>query len=1006
MTLLKALDRDDATPIAIRGRKAAMRRTILSLFIFWLTGVAYSQTSAAKAAAQQTVESNVDEVSIDMVVHTKKNKPVLDLKPTDLSVTDDGAPAKISDLRLVSGEAASQHQITFLFDQLDASAANNARGIATKILKMLPENGFDLSVLAVRGRLRLFQEFTSDRDAVRKAVNVVTDGNTSNQPNAIATAENGLITTVQRGGDGAGKQVSAQGRELGRVILSALEISRQNLQDLQMPPSLADLQALSRAQQALPGRKVVIFFTQGLQANASTGDQLRTVSAAANRAGVSVYVINANGIDLRDFQSLMQTMVMGESMSVRAMTHTGDPNTPPPASAGMPTVDSASLKRSVNDSLDRFETDGMKGHQDPLAALAANTGGTYVGSNENFRKPIKEMISDLSTYYEMSYIPPAREYDGTFHPVKVVSGRKGLRIHSRAGYFAMPPSNDFQVRPFEAPIIKAFGDPELPTDLKLQSKILRLGNLSEGNATALVVEAPLSQMETRDDANTNLYSLHAAIVAQIKNQDGTVVEHFSQDLPRRAALNSKDETTRAGFVTLQRHFTLQPGKYVLETAVIDRYSNKMGAQRQAFEIADVHGPTLSDVVVVRRFDPLSEEADAFEPLRYKHGTVVPDLSGQIEPGAKDISLFFLVHPDASMSGPAMLVMQVMRNGNLVGEVPLQMPSSSAGETIPYLAAMKTSSLPPGNYQVIETLTQGDKVAQGNANFDIGGAELASAAGTIARPDTNGVEAVTDASLGPSTIPSGQTPHLEITSLPPDSITRPSPEALDALLGGARQHALGYSKTLPNFVCMEVTDRSIDPSGNGRWKHKDSLAELLRFRDNHESRTTIAVNGRRSSEKREDMDPSGTMSLGEFGDLLGMIFEPTSKADFQWKETDELGGSKLQVLSYKVARENGSMTLRGANGAFYAGFHGLVYIDNSTYGIRRITMEADTLPESSSIHAASVTVEYDYVAVGAHDYLMPVRGTIRLRQGRHESDLNEVVFQNYRRYASEAKIIAP
>ena len=981
-----------------------MRTISLTLFVFLLAGITYSQTPAAKAPARPTIETNVDEVSIDIVVRTKKNKPVLDLKPTDLAVTDDGTPAQVSDLRVVSGETASLHQITLLFDQLDPSAANNARSIATKILKMVPERGFDISVLWINGRLRLFQEFTANRDAVRKAVNVVTDENTSSWPDVIADAEKRLIGVVQ-GAAPSGSQVTAQEREMGRVLLTALENSRQNLNDLQMPPSLADLQALSRAQQALPGRKVLIYFTQGVQANASTGDQLRAIAAAANRSGVSIYIINANGIDMRDYQSLMQTMVMGESMSVRAMNRTPDPATVAPSTGGFSSVDPPGLKTAVNDSLGRFEAEGMKGHEDPLAALAANTGGSYVSSNQSFRKPIKEMISDLSTYYEMSYIPPVRDYDGTFHPVNVVSARKDLKIHSRAGYFALPPNDDLQVRLFEAPILKAFGEAQLPSDLKLQAKVLQLGNLPEGGTSALVVEAPLSQMSTRDDANTNLYSLHAAIVAEIKNQAGAVVDHFSKDLPQRAALNTK-ESTRSEFITLQRDFALQPGKYTLEAAVMDRYSEKIGAVRQDFEvIGPSDGPSLSDVILVRRFDPLSDETDAFEPLTYKHGKVVPDLSGQVEPGAKDISLFFLVHPDAGISAPAMLEMQVMRNGGLVGEVPLQMPSSSNGEAIPYLAAMRTSSLAPGNYQVTETLTQGDKISERTMSFNIGGPELASAPGAIAKPDPKDVEAVSDASLEEGRIASHQTPHLEITSLPADSVTRPSPEVLDSLITGAREHALSYSKGLPNFVCVEMTDRSIDPSGNGRWKHKDSFAELLRFRDKHESRTTIAVNGIRSSENRENMDP-GAISLGEFGDMLGMVFEPTSKADFQWKETDELGGSKVQVLSYKVARENGSMTLRGANGAFYAGFHGLVYIDSSTYGIRRVTMEADALPEDSSIRAAAITVEYDYVAVGTHDYLMPVRGNIRLHKGKHESDMNEVVFQNYRRYASEAKVIAP
>jgi hypothetical protein len=69
------------------------------------------------------------------------------------------------------------------------------------------------------------------------------------------------------------------------------------------------------------------------------------------------------------------------------------------------------------------------------------------------------------------------------------------------------------------------------------------------------------------------------------------------------------------------------------------------------------------------------------------------------------------------------------------------------------------------------------------------------------------------------------------------------------------------------------------------------------------------------------------------------------------------------------------------------------------------MEADDLPNDFSIRGASVSVDYDYVPVGEHDYLMPVRGTIRVRRGRHEVDLNQIVFQDYRRFASQTKIVA-
>jgi hypothetical protein len=335
---------------------------------------------------------------------------------------------------------------------------------------------------------------------------------------------------------------------------------------------------------------------------------------------------------------------------------------------------------------------------------------------------------------------------------------------------------------------------------------------------------------------------------------------------------------------------------------------------------------------------------------------------------------------------------------------LQLPKD-LGQAFPYLASLKTNSFPPGRYSVMLSLTQTGKVMEREASFSIAGPALANAATGKPEPVEPSKEAggAADSVLGEAEVNPTRRQPLTITSLPPDSVTRPSGEELDRIIAGARNHALNYSAKLPNFLCVEVTDRAVDAAGNGKWRRKDSFGELLRFVDNHETRTTLEVDGQPSTVERGDMN-DWPMSLGEFGDLLNLIFQPTSKAEFHWKETDALAEGTVQVFEYKVERKNNSMLLTDNTRRIDVGFHGLAYIDSSTMGIRRVTMEADDLPPDFSVHAASVAVDYDYVAIGAHDYLMPVRGTIRLKRGRHEADLNQMVFQDYRRFASQTRVI--
>jgi VWFA-related protein len=996
--------------IVVRPRRPTKTQatTFFVLAVALLTPRAFAQTTAAPPAGQSpagqspTIVTNADEVTLDMVVRGKGNKPVLDLKPGDITVTDNGAKVTLSDLRLVTGKSSGGHWVTLVFDRLEPSAAKNARDITAKILKAVPQAGFSFAVLNIEGRLRLFQGFTSDRAAVEKAVGAASERDDSTKQDIAALPEKNLIALAETGMDPSGARVSAEERNVAQVTLAGLEESQRIVQDQHAPPSLAGLLALARGQRQIAGRKVIIYFAQGMQVDSSANDVLRSIIGAANRAGVSIYAIDANAIDPQVGGGLMATNAIGT-----AITYSAQNPAPTGPAAQQPEPFGPGLYAQMSDQLNRIETEGLAGTGDPLAELAAGTGGAYIGGSDSLKKPLQRMVEDMTTYYEASYVPAIEKYDGQFRAVAIKPIRKGLQIRSRAGYFALPPGVGSGMRPFEAPLIKALDEPQLPADLKFRSAVLRLGDLPDGNASALVVEVPISQLELHQDHNTGLFSMHLAMVAQIKDKAGTVIEHFSEDIPRHGALETI-ESVRSEVVTLQRHFVAAPGQYVLEAATLDRLNGKIGAQRIDFEISNPSsGPSLSDLALVRRTDPISADTDLLEPLRYENGRVVPNLSGEISPEAKNISLFFVVHPDPKASEPPRLEMEVLRNGEPVGQTPLQLRKNSDGGPMPYMASIKAGAFAPGDYQAIASITQGGKTTESGVAFRVEGPGLASA-GTPTGPDVpqpgndSGVS-VPAPQLQAAGIATRESGKVVIAALSEVAAPPPAPEELQGMVENARSRALKYSASLPNFICVEITDRSVDAAGNGKWRRRDSIAELLRYHDNAETRTILEINGKPSNSKREDL--KGTLSLGEFGGVLSGVFQVSSKADFQWKETDALGGGTVQVLSYRVSRENSSWGLTDDNNLkIYPGFHGLVYIDSATKGIRKITLEADDLPRDFLIHSASMVVDYDYIAIGAHDYLMPIRGTVSMKEGKRQAVLNEMEFRNYRRYGSKTKIL--
>jgi len=94
---------------------------LLALILLVASGYAQTtppQTSPATKGESPTIVTNVDEVTLDLVVHNKKNKPILDLKTEDIAVTDNGSTVKLSDLSLVTGASSAEHFVTLLFDRL------------------------------------------------------------------------------------------------------------------------------------------------------------------------------------------------------------------------------------------------------------------------------------------------------------------------------------------------------------------------------------------------------------------------------------------------------------------------------------------------------------------------------------------------------------------------------------------------------------------------------------------------------------------------------------------------------------------------------------------------------------------------------------------------------------------------------------------------------------------------------------------------------------------------
>lgn len=985
---------------------------------------AASTQAATPAGGTPSFQVNTNEVSLDLVVRTKGGKPILDLKPGDVTVTDDGQPVKLADLHLVKGNEG-EHLVTIVFDRLDPGPAKAAREMAAKILKVIPDEGYSYAVLEMNGRLRLVQSWTKSLEAVDAAIAKATTPTTS-VPAGLTPAEEELIATAQDDS----LSVDFAERARAKRLLTALEDSQRMLEDEHtfVFPSLTALTALSNSQREITGRKIIIWFAEGLSADSHARDAVKTLVGQANRAGVTIVAIDTDPYNRAAGDRMMAGAgianqnpgaYMAGAMKAGANAVYGDPTTNGSGGIGVPSPTArptggdygqhtpAAMLEDMANNMTNLEFDSLEDTKSPLLRLAKDTGGVYFQAGASVKTPLRLLREDLTTYYEASYVPAIKDYNGAFRPIVVKPLRKNVVITSRAGYFAVPPDTGTGIRPFEVPLLSLLAGPELPTQIAYRASILHLGRLPGGNTAAVVVEIPVSELQVHEDANTHLSLVHATIVAQIKNAKGQVVQRFSEDTP----LHETPDMLRSDAgqaITMERHFSAAPGTYTLETAVMDRQAAKAGAERTTFTIAPVgKGPALSDIALVRSVEPMHADTETFEPMRFENGRIVPDLSGELPENTRRLSVFFLVHPEAGITVEPELAMEIYRNHELVGKIPVELHKvSGTGNAIPYLGTIGAQVFPPGSYEVKAVLEQNGQTATSTAGFSVEGTIAASSAPMASFTATAGA--------GETAAERKADEHLTATAAvanskfviasPATAVPRPTEAEVQEMIETARQRALAWSDSLPNFFCIEITDHSADASGRGDWEHKDTMVQLMRYLNHEETRTTLELNGQKSHVEPADLNFAH--SVGEFGGMFQLVFAPRARAQFRWKEADVLDGQPVEVFSFTVARENSLFDLTGENNRQnVVGFHGELYLDAATRSVRRLTITADDIPDNLRVQATSISVDYGWVTINGHDYLLPARGAVSLREGKHQAVLNEFEFRDYRRFGSQIRILS-
>lgn len=233
---------------------------------------------------------------------------------------------------------------------------------------------------------------------------------------------------------------------------------------------------------------------------------------------------------------------------------------------------------------------------------------------------------------------------------------------------------------------------------------------------------------------------------------------------------------------------------------------------------------------------------------------------------------------------------------------------------------------------------------------------------------------------------------------------PDAEQQKEILAAVTENALNYSNSLPNFICLQVTQRYVDRSGGDHFVATDKIAERLSYFEHKEEYKVISVNDAPVTNRKHEQ-LGGATSSGEFGTMLREIFDPASQTEFQWERWGKLRDHIMHVYSFRVRLENTQyhITAEEVKRTIPVGYHGLIYADRDSRSVMRITMEADDIPADFPIRSASETLDYDSIAISGVKFILPLKVEMRMRDARSAMK-NEAAFRLYNKFGADTSII--
>lgn len=571
------------------------RAAFLPALILVLTaGALFAQKADSKPLPGQTVreEARVVVVEVPVNVTDKNGHPVENLTAEDFEVFDDGKRQTITGFEVLDqrkgippplpGEApinpAASRHFMLVFDLSFASprgivaARHAARDFVVTRMKDLDTAA--VTTYSVETGVRLLVPFTGDRTQLAAAIDGLgmptlmqrnpdqlgfldTTANPTNTNSAFTTA------TAESGVD------ALLGDLLENIQIMETKSMRAIYRD-RVQRLLDSFAQLAVALDAVPGRKHILYLSEGFDSRELTGET--GTNAGSKTAELAIRgqywkVDNDSRYGNTEMRHLMENALLLFNRS----------------DCTIHTVDIGGLRSTV--AVNQSRNDQPVNGQDSLFFFADQTGGEFLKNANELGPSLDQLLERTGLIYLLAFQLSRVPENGKFHALKVkVKKGSSYRVSNRTGYYEPRSHQQLTAMEKKLAMSSAIASAVPKTDIPAWVVAAAFPGDNGRARVPVIVEIPGDRLLARHDQP--LMNLDVFLYAV--DRAGTTLDSLHQ--PIGVDLAKAREALQKGGIKFYGVLRLPPGDYTLRVLVRDAESGRFGVTVNAISVPEPAAP--------------------------------------------------------------------------------------------------------------------------------------------------------------------------------------------------------------------------------------------------------------------------------------------------------------------------------------------------------------------------------------------------------------------------------